>query len=260
MTRRLSSKGFTIIELLVVIAVLALLAAIIYPVYKSVSERSRRTACISNLHQIAQAIRTYAADSRGLLPPAPKVDPMHPGAPPHARSSRPEAPVYQRYGLGCLVPDPLAADVIVCKKAVESPPTTLPETTPVDEVEHERDLQMMFWQRIDLPGQPAPKWVKGSYHYRPDFYSAGDGFVNPGRLTASPNNPVLMQSLGSKLPRGTDPQLFLEQVLLKWDRPIVFDYNHRTKDRSGVLYVNLEGAASYEATSTVIVQSPWPPF
>lgn len=253
MTRRRISRGFTIIELLVVIAVLALLAAIIYPVYKSASERSRRATCISNLRQIAQAIRTYAADARGLLPPAPMVDPEHPGAPPHLRGA------YQKYGLGCLVPDPVAAGVIVCKKATEVPPTTLEETTPLAEVEHERDLQMMFWQRVDLPGQPVPKWVKGSYHYRPDFYSAGDGIRNPGRLAVSPNDPVIMATLPSKLPAGTDPQVFLEEVLMKWDRPIVFDYNHRSKERSGVLYVNLEGAAAYEATSTVIVQSPWPP-
>lgn len=55
-------KGFTLIELLVVIAIIAILAAILFPVFARARENARRTSCLSNLKQIGTATMMYAQD------------------------------------------------------------------------------------------------------------------------------------------------------------------------------------------------------
>jgi len=56
------TKGFTLIELLVVIAIIAILAAILFPVFARARENARRSMCISNLRQLGQALHMYAQD------------------------------------------------------------------------------------------------------------------------------------------------------------------------------------------------------
>ena len=60
--------GFTLIELLVVIAIIAILAAILFPVFARAREKARQTACLSNLKQLGTAISMYASDNDGQMP------------------------------------------------------------------------------------------------------------------------------------------------------------------------------------------------
>jgi prepilin-type N-terminal cleavage/methylation domain-containing protein len=61
-------KGFTLIELLVVIAIIAILAAILFPVFAQAREKGRQTACVSNMRQISTAIVAYTADYDDYYP------------------------------------------------------------------------------------------------------------------------------------------------------------------------------------------------
>ncbi|MCC7494355.1 MAG: DUF1559 domain-containing protein [Fimbriimonadaceae bacterium] len=62
MTYQRTRRGFTLIELLVVIAIIAILAAILFPVFAKAREKARQSSCASNLKQIAIALTQYTQD------------------------------------------------------------------------------------------------------------------------------------------------------------------------------------------------------
>jgi prepilin-type N-terminal cleavage/methylation domain-containing protein/prepilin-type processing-associated H-X9-DG protein len=62
-------RGFTLIELLVVIAIIAILAAILFPVFAQARQKARITSCLSNLKQFGTALMMYAQDYDETLTP-----------------------------------------------------------------------------------------------------------------------------------------------------------------------------------------------
>lgn len=61
-------RAFTLLELLIVIAIIAILAAILFPVFAQAREKARQTACLSNLHQVGLATIMYAQDYDEIMP------------------------------------------------------------------------------------------------------------------------------------------------------------------------------------------------
>jgi len=68
--RRDSKAAFTLIELLVVIAIIAILAAILFPVFAQARDKARQATCTSNLRQIGTVLVMYSQDYDGWYPPA----------------------------------------------------------------------------------------------------------------------------------------------------------------------------------------------
>ncbi len=63
-------KGFTLIELLVVIAIIAILAAILFPVFAQARAKARQTTCLSNMKQLGLGVLMYSQDNDELFPPS----------------------------------------------------------------------------------------------------------------------------------------------------------------------------------------------
>jgi len=68
-------KAFTLIELLVVIAIIAILAAILFPVFAQAKEAAKKTACLSNDKQIGTSLQMYLADYDDTCPITRAIDP-----------------------------------------------------------------------------------------------------------------------------------------------------------------------------------------
>jgi prepilin-type N-terminal cleavage/methylation domain-containing protein len=71
---RVRRRGFTLIELLVVIAIIAILAAILFPVFAQARAAARKTGCLSNMRQIGIAIEMYASDHDQRYPQAKRTE------------------------------------------------------------------------------------------------------------------------------------------------------------------------------------------
>src|SRR5512142_1907301 len=80
-----SRRGFTLIELLVVIAIIAILAAILFPVFAQAREKARGVSCLSNFRQLGTAFQMYLQDYDEVVLPRYRACPSTgPAATPNA--------------------------------------------------------------------------------------------------------------------------------------------------------------------------------
>ncbi len=103
-------RGFTLIELLVVIAIIAILAAILFPVFAKARDKARAITCTSNLRQMGLAFFQYTSDYDQVFPPLPgwktTLQPYLKSTQINVCPSRSTLPWYygQGYNLGCAAP------------------------------------------------------------------------------------------------------------------------------------------------------------
>lgn len=131
------NDGFTLIELLVVIAIIAVLAAILFPVFARSRERARRTACSSNLRQIGLAFAFYVDDNDDHMPDRRDLKQSLPGGFRPWSSWPPSDP---RCGWAAVVLDPYVRtrDVWLCPSVAGLPlgraPQVIQRTSDADPV------------------------------------------------------------------------------------------------------------------------------
>jgi prepilin-type N-terminal cleavage/methylation domain-containing protein/prepilin-type processing-associated H-X9-DG protein len=123
--RRSGPRGFTLIELLVVVAIIAILAAILFPVFAQARDKARQVGCLSKLRQIGLATQMYAQDFDETPPPRNNPDVLFQFG---------EAKVYERTPnfLGSILPYTRTRVLFYCPSAIWNLPYAPKAMTPTE--------------------------------------------------------------------------------------------------------------------------------
>jgi prepilin-type N-terminal cleavage/methylation domain-containing protein/prepilin-type processing-associated H-X9-DG protein len=128
--RKTSRKGFTLIELLVVVAIIAVLAAILFPVFARARENARRASCMSNLKQLGLGMMQYTQDYDEKYPQAyytgldPQTDTSLPGKIYYTNPGGSNPTSYYKNWMDFTYPYVKSVQLYVCPSATSAP--TLP--------------------------------------------------------------------------------------------------------------------------------------
>jgi len=147
-----STRAFTLIELLVVIAIIAILAAVLFPVFAQAKAKAKQASCMSNLRQVGLAMMMYINDDDGLMPDRRDLKNSLPGGYKPWASWPPSDP---RCGWAAEVFAPYikSKDLFLCPAIVNS---TLGGADQVQQTTA-TGVQTNYWMwRFDRPDNPVP--------------------------------------------------------------------------------------------------------
>lgn len=178
-----AGRGFTLIELLVVIAIIAILAAILFPVFATMRENARKTSCLTQMHDVYVAVSQYKLDNNKYpntlydyaeLPNGTYFAGVGTPAPMNAAQERP----LFKISSGKYMKDP---SLFTCPDDV--PVTQLDVTTAVYPVA----------MGVTLSGQVPNTFnpVDPAYFYKADSYDVGPRVTAQGNVVLSGGKPVI---------------------------------------------------------------------
>ncbi len=168
--------AFTLIELLVVIAIIAILAAILFPVFAQAKAAAKKTACLSNLRQLGVGFFLYCSDSDDIYPDRRDLKSSMPGG---YRPWTTWPPVDPRAGWAQVLFDPYVKNVTIynCPAILNTSLGNLPEV--LQTTSSGNEIRTWFWRfaRIDNPVPLAYLWGKSPDQALSDLQLAKDPTV-----------------------------------------------------------------------------------
>jgi prepilin-type N-terminal cleavage/methylation domain-containing protein len=233
--RTLRKRGFTLIELLVVIAIIAILAAILFPVFAQARAKARQISCVSNMRQIGAAFALYVHDWDDRLPDRRDLKLTPPGG---YRPWTTWPPSDPRVGWAAVVLDPYLRnrDIWSCPSLPGTPVGDAPQVR--QDVPHEAGITVTrYWLwRFDRPDHPIDLdnfWGKTDQQAVQDLRTLNSPFtgvpegVSDTEMVVDPYFPRTIATLpahlrGRAVHFGGRNRLFL-------DGRVAFFRDHRTE-------------------------------
>jgi prepilin-type N-terminal cleavage/methylation domain-containing protein/prepilin-type processing-associated H-X9-DG protein len=193
--KRLRS-GFTLIELLVVIAIIAILAAILFPVFAQAREKARATTCVSNENQLGLAMIQYQQDNDEKFPAGLFID--------IGQQIGPQAYTYGQSGMGM----GWAGEIYPYVKSTGVYKCPDDSTTAAPEKNGTASYPVSYAFNAFLPGQAdnvttAPATTVALYEVADDAVVVNDpleGTEDGGTTNANGGNPYILSAVGDGYP------------------------------------------------------------